>query len=310
MIRRTPIRRIALVAACAVALTGCATFGNDDVVATVDGSEIDQAAFDAVADDYFSRPELFGTSAPTDGRIDAEQSRLLLGAMIRQQVLRDLLDESGVDVGDRRQEFLDASFGGGGFDTLDDPIRELIADTDNAFIGGLLAEVPAATADELEAMYRDNPLSTGMVCLRHILVETEDEADEIVRLLDEGADFAELAAERSSDASNAADGGALATSGSQCIPLRTVAQGFDPAFAGAVFESTSAGLIGTVESSFGWHVVTHRPWDEIADSVLLLHTDTDSGGYQYDGRIATGEIDVNPNYGSWDRLAGNVAPLG
>lgn len=308
--RRSVIRRSVLAAACAVALVGCSTVGNDAVVATVDGSEIDQSAFDAVADDYFSRQDLFGTASPTAGRIDGDQSRILLGAIIRQQVLRDLLDEAGVDAADRRQEFLDTTFGSGGFETLGDPILELIADTDGTFVGGLLAEVPAATPAELEAMYRDNPLSTGMVCLRHILVETEAEADEIVGLLADGADFAELADERSTDPSNAGNGGALATAGGQCIPLRTVAQGFDPAFAGAVLHSTSTGLIGTVESSFGWHVVTHRPWDEIADSVLALHTETDSGGYQYDGRIATSDIDINPNFGTWDRLGGGVVPLG
>ena len=44
---------------------------------------------------------------------------------------------------------------------------------------------------------------------RHILVETRDEAEEIIQLLDEGQDFSELAKEHSIDTVSAQQGGNL-----------------------------------------------------------------------------------------------------
>lgn len=305
------IRRSFLVAVAGLAAsTGCATITQDDAVATVDGTEISQEAFDVVADDYFGRDDLFGTTPVTAGRRDGDQSRLLLSAMVRQQVLRDVLDAGSVDAASTRRDFIDTTFADPIFDDLSTETLELMADADPTFAATVLSTVPAADADQLEAWYRDHPLKVGMLCLRHILVETEAEAEAVLAELDDGADFAELAAERSLDESNAAEGGALATPAGACIPLRTIAQGFDPAFVEAVFDSSASGLIGPVETSFGWHVILHRPWEEVADSVVALHTETDSGGYQYDGRLAAGDVTVAPPFGTWDPVAGGVVVLG
>jgi parvulin-like peptidyl-prolyl isomerase len=295
-------------AACAATLSGCATFTDDDVVATVDGSEIDSADFDAVADDFFGRPELFGTSAPTDGRVDGEQARVLVSVLVRQQIFQDLVDDAGLDITADRADFVTLNLAGQGLDDTGDEIQELIADIDPSFQSEVLTDVPAADASELEAMYADDPLTVGLACLRHILVDTEEEADEIAGLLDDGADFATLAAERSNDEATAANGGALSSPGGDCIPLQRIAQEFEPAFAAAVLEPSGQGVIGPVESSFGWHLIVHRPWDEIADSVLVLHTDGDSGGYQLDGRLYTAEVDVSPRYGTW-ALVSQGGPL-
>lgn len=303
MIRRSTIL---LAAAAASLLTGCGTF-DDDVVASVDGDAIDAAEFDVLADDFFGRDDLFGTATPSDGRIDGEQGRLLLSVLVRRDVLLDVVDGAGLDIAEQREAALatiDPSF-----DDVSDEMRSLIAESNPSFQSEVLADVPMATEDELAAMYDRSPLGVGAVCLRHILVETEAEADEIVALVRGGADFAELAAERSIDTSTAPAGGALASPSNDCIAIRTMTQGFDPAFAGAVL-AADGDLIGPVESSFGWHVILHRPWDEIGASVVALHTEADSGGYQLDGRLATADIHVDPQFGTWDRLAGGIVPLG
>lgn len=308
MHRRPTILLAALAAAGVLALSGCATL--DDNAATADGTEISRSAFDDVADDYFSRSDVFGTAAPSDGRIDGDQARLLLGAMVRQQIFHDLLADARVDVDAERQTSLDALLVNPGFDTLGAPILELIVDSDNSFISQALKAVPAPSSSELEAMYARDPLSVGMVCLRHILVESEAEAAEAVDRLTAGESFAQLASELSTDVTTAVDGGAITSGSNDCIPLRVIAQGFDPAFADAVFRTGGHTIIGPVESSFGWHVIAHRPWEEIADSVTALHTDADSGGYQLDGRLATADIDVNPEFGIWDPMLNGVVPLG
>lgn len=124
-----------------------------------------------------------------------------------------------------------------------------------------------------------------------------------------GADFATLAAERSTESAAAASG-AIASSDNQCIPLLTVRQGFDPGFTAGALAAREGVPSEPVESSFGWHVILHRPWDEISDSVLGLLQPGDVGGYLFDGRVATAQVDVDPRYGVWSPVDGAVIPAG
>ena len=67
--------------------------------------------------------------------------------------------------------------------------------------------------------------------MRQILVETEEEAEEVLAELDGGADFAELAAERSIDPTAAETGGALEVQpGQPCFTLAQAQSQLDPTF--------------------------------------------------------------------------------
>lgn len=80
----------------------------------------------------------------------------------------------------------------------------------------------------------------------HILVETEDEAKEIKAQLDDGADFAELAREKSTGPSGP-NGGALGWFGKgQMVPE----------FEAAVLELEKGQVSDPVQTQFGWHLVT------------------------------------------------------
>ena len=79
----------------------------------------------------------------------------------------------------------------------------------------------------------------------HILVATEDEAKEIKAQLDDGADFAELAKEKSTGPSGP-NGGALGWFGKgQMVPE----------FEQAVVELEKGQVSDPVQTQFGWHVV-------------------------------------------------------
>lgn len=81
---------------------------------------------------------------------------------------------------------------------------------------------------------------------RHILVKTEDEAKDIIKQLDDGADFEELAKEKSTGPS-AKTGGDLGyfTSGQMVKPFEDAAFALDK---GAYTEKP-------VKTQFGWHVI-------------------------------------------------------
>ncbi len=106
------------------------------------------------------------------------------------------------------------------------------------------------TEDAIKARYekfiKEQPAQTE-IRASHILVATEEEAKDIIKQLDGGADFAAIAKEKSTDPSAKQNGGDLGyfTAGEMV-----------PEFSQAVFamekgESTKA----PVKSQFGWHVI-------------------------------------------------------
>jgi hypothetical protein len=297
------------VLAAAILTTGCATF-DTGVVATVGSSEITDADFDPLLDSFLERGDLFGTAGPTNGRIDADDARLLLRVDIRQQIFRDFLERNDIDATAARDEFIATNLAGSELEALPPEFKDLVVDADLSFQGQLLTQVPAASAEDLQTMYEQEPASVGMLCLRHVLVDTEAEAEDVLDELATGRDFAEVAEERSTDPTVEGSGGALATPDNACIPFRTMQQNFDPAFLAGALATSPNGPSEPVQSSFGWHIILNRPWDEVADSVLALHVEGDSGGYLLDGDLATTEVDVDPRYGSWDPATGAVLPIG
>ena len=96
-----------------------------------------------------------------------------------------------------------------------------------------------------EIITADLPAEEEQVWARHILVEDEETAEEILGLLDDGEDFAELAKENSTDTGSGANGGDLGWFGRG----RMVAPFEEAAF------SQEIGEIGVVESDFGWHII-------------------------------------------------------
>lgn len=114
-------------------------------------------------------------------------------------------------------------------------------------------------------MHKDAFVQPASACAKHILVNSEAEAQQIAKDLKAGGDFAKLAQEKSKDPGSAARGGDLGCFGQgQMVPE------FDKAsFTGPLNE------VQTVKSQFGYHlvVVTKRtatglqPLSEVADKI-------------------------------------------
>ena len=103
---------------------------------------------------------------------------------------------------------------------------------------------------DLEAVYNADPgkyCSAEQVSARHILVETEDEAKDIIAQLDNGADFATLAEEYSIDPGSAAQGGSLG----YFTKDQMVTEFSDAAFSTPVGQYTET----PVKSQFGYHII-------------------------------------------------------
>ncbi len=86
------------------------------------------------------------------------------------------------------------------------------------------------------------------VWVRHILVDSEEVANEVKTKLDDGADWHDIAAEYSTDESNKDNGGDLGWIGAD--------DSYDEDFLAGAFALTEDGQISDpVESQFGWHII-------------------------------------------------------
>ena len=106
------------------------------------------------------------------------------------------------------------------------------------------------TEEKLRALYEERKAQEGFaqdqVHVRHILVQTEDEARAAIAEIEGGTDFAEVAKERSVDGSAQAGGDLGFISRDQVVPE----------FAEAAF-ALDPGETATepVQTQFGWHVI-------------------------------------------------------
>lgn len=104
---------------------------------------------------------------------------------------------------------------------------------------------------------------------RHILVETEEEATEVIKLLDGGGDFADLAKEKSTGPSGPR-GGELGwfNAGQMVKPFSDAAAALEP---GSYTKSP-------VQTQFGWHVIrledvrdgTPPPFEDVKERLKIM----------------------------------------
>jgi peptidyl-prolyl cis-trans isomerase C len=215
----------------AVLLTGVIAFSfavsvhaqEDTVVATVNGQSITEA------DIALAESEL----DPQFEQLSAEQRRAAaVSAMIEIKLAAAASEDAGVaDDADfqRRMAFL----------------RERALHSE--FVKN---EIASTVTDEAVRARYDREIAgapvSNEVRASHILVKTEEEAADVIKQLDEGASFVELAKEKSSDGS-AQNGGDLGFFG----PGRMV-----PEFEKAAFAlEVGAHSAEPVKSQFGYHVI-------------------------------------------------------
>ncbi len=134
----------------------------------------------------------------------------------------------------------------------------------NKQLGNYLKEVKnlGITSKQIEEIFRANLLRTKLmadvtkdmvaeeeqVWVRHILVDSQETAQDVIKKLKDGGDWTALAAEYSTDTSNKDNGGDLGWIGAN--------DNYVQAFKDASFALNKVGEISEpVETSFGWHVI-------------------------------------------------------
>jgi len=139
-------------------------------------------------------------------------------------------------------------------------------------------------------------------CTHHILVDAEADANEILGLLKNGGDFAQLAKDRSTDTSSGGQGGDLG-----CNQKGS----FVPEFEDAVFDAHTGDLLGPIKSEYGYHIIRVdkefglQPFDTLRESIATTLGNQD-GWLSW--KVYSSKIDVNKKYGSWSNDTTSVTP--
>ena len=114
----------------------------------------------------------------------------------------------------------------------------------------LMNEAHKSTTPEAIAKLYDDTIKAlppeEEVHARHILVETEDQAKEVVKRLVKGEDFAKLSAELSKDPGSGKQGGDLGW---------FTRERMVPEFADVAFKTATGQISAPVKTQFGWHVL-------------------------------------------------------
>ncbi|MBA3286521.1 MAG: peptidylprolyl isomerase [Acidimicrobiia bacterium] len=293
----------------AVALTGCGTFSGNDAAAIVDGREIGQDEFQRLLEVFAENTEVTGLAVDGEtATVSADQVRGVLGLLVQNAASTDFLAARGEAItGADRADLVEQFAGNPALEALPDDVIDFVIDVQVA--PAARARLTAPPIEELEADYVEEPGRLGLLCLRQVVVATEDEAEAARDEIAAGAELADVAADRSIDPDGAQNGGVLfGPDGQPCVPLSLVTQQFGPAYTDAVLDVGAGGLTDPVQSASGWHVALVRPYDEIADSVNAQYT-VSAGELMWLGHLATADIDVDPRYGRWDPAAAAVVAL-
>lgn len=283
-------RRAVVVLATALVLAACGGDLPRDAVATVDGRTIPAERLEGWV----------RTATEANPALDeSEVQRDLLSRAIQNRIVLAVLAERGLEVTDEAVAAIAADVEAqvGGAESLTTTLVDIGWPRD--FYDELFLGTEAAIDVLVTDLVADRVLETRTA--RHILVETGDEADEVATLLDGGADFATLAAERSIDPGSAAEGGLLGA---------RERGAFVPEFDAAVWSARLGVVLDPVETQFGFHII------EVVDEATTSAADLSAAerrqlaGAELDallgGAVAAAEVVVRSRIGTWDGLAGVV----
>jgi parvulin-like peptidyl-prolyl isomerase len=319
---RTSTRIIAPLVSLALVLSACGPGGNPANAAEVNGEAIPVSTVEARYDTVVANPQFAEQfAADDDGTLTVQVQASILSELIRAELWEQGAAELGIEITDadveaRRDEIVEEV---GGQDAFDDLVaqsgltEEILAKEIRSIVVRERVEDELAgdievTDAEVEEFYADAREDRfDRVEARHILVETEEEARDVLERLEDGEDFAEIAEEVSVDTGSAQQGGDLG----EFARGRMV-----PEFEEAAFEAEVGEIVGPVESQFGFHVieVTGRSEQALAEVEDEIREELRSGreGEAVDGwfaeRLSGADVVVNPRFGEWDAEAGQVVP--
>ena len=241
----------------------------------------------------------------TDGKVNSDTYSTILRTLVRYESYRQWatdigLTESAADKAAAKAKAESSQ----DWNVYPDALRELVVNLNTADLVMARAQVPAR--EDLKAMYERAPASTGAICMSHIIVATKAEADRVIDRLDAGEKFADVAKDVSIEPAAKESGGSLGMSPTNpCQRIQDAQLSLDGDFMTAAVNAKTGVPTGPVKTSFGWHVIVNRPFDEIEES--LRETISEGPGVlMLSGWMTTADIEIDSKFGYWNTARGVI----
>jgi foldase protein PrsA len=279
-------------------MTGC---GSSTSPATVNGVAIDQGEF---LDQLSQLAKLDGGS---DTKVTTEQSSGLLTQRIIAALISDEVKRLGLTISDDAMATARTEIGdipAGITKDFADYVIRIQAEQDV-----LIARVTDTTkpwyTDADVTDYYNFVKDTKYVnfCTHHILVDAEADANDIMAQLKNGADFAQIAKDKSTDTQSATEGGDLG-----CNPKGS----FVTEFEDAVFAANTGDTIGPIKTTYGYHIIHIdkayglQPLDDTLRASIGTTLTNEQGWLSW--KAYKSKITVNKKYGAWSNDQTAVVP--
>jgi parvulin-like peptidyl-prolyl isomerase len=270
-------------------LPACATFDRNDAAATVNGVEISNDQVSSLA-----------AAGAQDGL--SSQAPAIVEALVRNELSLQFLDERGIEVTDTELADLRSQLEAQPeWQTTPPAVQDALVEinaVNERFRGQFV------NSDQARQTYEAQGVSSGVACVSHILLATEDEANAVLDRLDAGESFEALAAELSTDPGSAQNGGAY-----PCEPTDQWQGAVVPEYVNGAVSATVGVPTEPVQSQFGYHVMLVRPYE--ADAATIDQAlGFDSAAYQAAvAGFGDGAVTIDSRYGRWDSATGTVVPM-
>ncbi|ABZ83835.1 ppic-type ppiase domain protein, putative [Heliomicrobium modesticaldum Ice1] len=270
-----------LMGAALLSAAGCSSGGN--VVASVNGETISRSDLDKRINRY--KEELSRSGGADSKELMANLERQELEHMIDEMLFTQEAKKRNIEVSDgqvaaelakEKQQFpSDAEFQEAlkRYRLTEDELSGIIRTRliFNGLYDAVTSDIQISDAD-VEKYYRDNPdkfKQNRQVKASHILLKTEEEAKAIIAELERGADFAQLAVQKSTDSTAAQNKGDLGYFQAEDM----VKEFSDAAFSMKKGETSRT----PVKSNFGYHVIRvedikearQQRFDEVKDQIRV-----------------------------------------
>ena len=230
-------------------LAGCGSKVPAGTVATVNGVAISQEELDANFNQFMQMYEAYGVDT-SDETLQINLRNSLLESLIVQELIVQEAENREITVSDEEVNAYIQSVK----DSYGDADAYVKVLEENGYTEASYAE--AVREQMVIELFRDDlvnhPEVVDVAKARHILVATEEEALDVIAQLDNGADFAALAQDISTDMGSAVDGGDLgyfALNGDTTSKM--VTEFSDAVRAQEIGVHSSA----PVQSQFGYHII-------------------------------------------------------
>jgi hypothetical protein len=290
--------------------------------AEVNGSVIstEQLAADVEMFDFLTAISGSTCGTPIEGETqDSACARLTLTNLIQEDLVKQYAAEHDVVTDPEAVTNAIAQIEGslGGAAELDAQLADegltragLLAIADRLLLFNSVQDAVAAetlTDEAIQQLYEENRSQFTSVEVSHILVPTQEEAEEIAAEATP-KNFADLAAERSTDTVSAENGGSLGA-----VAESAFASQFDPTFVQAALELQPGQISEPVQTQFGWHVIELVardviPLEQVRDQIVASASG-ESFTTWITEQMSSADITVNPRYGVFDPATGQVEPV-